>query len=80
MYCGTGVLTQYLAKTGQDVQGVDNNFTSIKQARESNEINQGNVVFHHQMCEEFVKNTDLSKATVILDPPRKAVMIVCYKR
>ncbi|RAP38954.1 23S rRNA (uracil(1939)-C(5))-methyltransferase RlmD [Candidatus Marinamargulisbacteria bacterium SCGC AAA071-K20] len=72
LYCGIGILTQYLAKFSTTTLGVELVKESIKNATLSSKDNEcKNVSFVSQDVKEFLGQTQDTPQVVVLDPPRK---------
>ena len=74
LYCGIGVLTQYLSRFSTQIIGVDIVEDSISHALQSSQENHcNNIHFIAQDVKCFVDTHHDSADLVLLDPPRRGV-------
>lgn len=73
LYCGIGISTLLLAKTGKKVHGVELSSEGVAAAKKSQKLNQiEGAHFHSSSVEDFLKKWD-SECSVIVNPPREGL-------
>lgn len=75
LFCGTGTIGMFFAKSGTKVIGVDSNESAIANARENARLNSlPNVEFHCADINKFFdKRPSLRLGLLITDPPRAGI-------
>ena len=78
LYCGVGVMSVAIAKTGAKVIGVDDHDAAIRDARayhQNKDKSDLNISFECMKAETYLTqmpdSLDLSKISVVMDPPRR---------
>ena len=75
LYCGTGTITQMIAKKANRVIGVELVDEAVQAARQSSEKNGiGNVKFYAGDVKDIVAELDEPVDMIIVDPPRAGLM------
>ena len=75
LYCGTGTITQMIAKKANRVIGVELVDEAVQAARQSSEKNGiGNVKFYSGDVKDIVAELDEPVDMIIVDPPRAGLM------
>lgn len=81
LYCGTGTIGIYLAKTVKEVYGVEINSDAIKNANRNKELNSiSNIAFECGDAKEVVKKLPIKPTIVVVDPPRQGLDLETIER
>jgi len=81
LYCGTGTIGLFLAKSVANVIGIEENPASIEDAKQNALLNQiTNVEFEAQNVKNFLKFDPRQADCIIVDPPRDGLIPKALKR